>query len=255
MQDYGNYSYSRLLTFLEEQYLRRSDKKNYAQYLLTMEDSKSIASAIKIYNKVFKKLPTFIYDGKCLPKEWYKYEQWPESSRYLALELNQCLNENILRLYKATSNPTDFFALYCIVNLRESENVNRISDEISSLQGSDISDYINEITDTKTRLLRIKSKIEEFKNYGKSYFSAIDILLKKGYIKSIVDKSFERYYGLVDEDIIYLIGVVILLIIVGGVIFIIKMIGEEGISVIIFIILFLIFPRPLLAIIKAIMKC
>ena len=245
MQDYSNYSYSRLLTFLEEQYLRCSDNINYAQYLLTMKDATSIASVIKIYDVVFEKLPSYERnDGE------------------ICLELNQCLNENILRLYNATSDPTDFFALSCIVNLRECENVEQITDEISSSQGNDISDFINEITSAKIKLLKIKSEIENFsigtngyKKYENEYFSTLDILQNKGYKKSIVDKKFESDYQLVDENMSYLIGVVILFIIVGGVIFIIKMIGEEAISVIIFIILFLIFPRPLLAIIKAIMKC
>ena len=56
MEDCSRYSYSSLIRFFQIEDRYDSEGVNYADYLLSMGDAKSIDEMITIYNKVFKKI-------------------------------------------------------------------------------------------------------------------------------------------------------------------------------------------------------
>lgn len=138
MGDYSHYSYCRLLEHLEEKGKQYSDRRNYAEYLLSMNEADSIDSLIKIYNNVFKLLAILFYGTDKLPSNWYVVETWGYNRAYLLEELNDCYNQNLLVLYKRIEAPTleQFYTF--IANLKKSDNYSDIEEQIIKCSNLDI---------------------------------------------------------------------------------------------------------------------
>ena len=128
MTDYSNYSFFRLLDFLKLEDKYDNEGVDYAEYLLSMNNALLLDEMITIYNKVFEKISYYVF-CRSIPQYWFITDSWG-NKKYLAYELNKCLNENILRLYESLDSPTKEDCISCIVNLRECENKTKIQNQI-----------------------------------------------------------------------------------------------------------------------------
>lgn len=204
MADYNNYTYSKLLRFLYEGYQKYPQLGNYADLLLSMKESNSINAMIDIYNRVIYMIPYYLYGPNDIPKDWFIYEKWKDSSNYLAFELNRCLNENIIKLYNATPNPTEQFRCSCLANIRYSQHMN-IKELVIDV--ANIRDKADEIRKAKyglidRRFLPYTPNQNEYKRreLKQLYQQDMDILLSNGFVKSIVDIQYEEDNKLTQLD-------------------------------------------------------
>lgn len=201
MTDYNNYSFKRLLDFLvlEDKY----DKEgvDYAEYLLLMNKASSLDDMFAIYNKVFEKISYYVFCHS-IPEYWFIPDSWG-NKKYLVYELNNCLNENISRLYECLESPTKEDCISCIVNLRESDNKTTIQNKIILLkQIGDIHGL--DIIDLREKTYSIRRKIrklvyptkEEFFELRDEYVDIMDEINTLGYKYTIEDKKFEEIRGI-----------------------------------------------------------
>lgn len=196
---YSNYSYKRLLDFfkLEDKY--DSEGISYADILLSMEDAYSLIEMMNIYNRVFKKIAYYIFCHN-LPGYWYLTNSW-STKKYLFYELNQCLNENILRWFKGLNHPTDKHFISSIVNFRESNSMIKIQKELIMQYKAMKTDEIEEIIIIRNHSYTLKKefgKIETLNDfdYCKDYSDTMSKLLYYGYIKSIEEIIYEEKRGI-----------------------------------------------------------
>ena len=191
------------MEFLEESYLRSSDSFNGTEQLISMGSAVSIDELISIYNKVFEEIPNYIYLKGFIPDYWYRPEYWAGHKEYLSIELNQCLNENILLLYKRTVNRTEDFFNACIVNLRLSDDMIQIQNEIVSLQGIYDENRVKKIIADRDASYKLREDMidlyEEsngFKILLKEYELVMSELTEYGYIYSVREMRFEDEKGI-----------------------------------------------------------
>jgi hypothetical protein len=155
------------------------------------------------------KIPEFIYFKNYIPDYWHHYKCWAGHKSYLAEELNQCLNENILRLYESTSNPSTEFCLSCLANLRIEANCMAVQNKIVKMRDDII---------VKTRLEKINNarnrintfclddwpynlESNGFKKAKRKYLKAKGNLSEHGFIPSIVEKKSEEEAGIFEKII------------------------------------------------------
>lgn len=123
MKDYSNYSYSGLLESLDTMYEDSSDRKNYAEYLLSMENATTIKKCIKIYDKVYDR---YHVEGTVCP--------------FLDADLALCLNENIMRILKSNASMTSTDILCTLANLRPCDGIARMQQEVLKLGKMKVTD-------------------------------------------------------------------------------------------------------------------
>lgn len=197
--DYSSYSYKRLLDFLKLEDKYDSEGVNYVDILLSMEDAYSLIELMNIYNRVFKKIAYYIF-CRNLPGYWYLTNSW-STKKYLFYELNQCLNENILRWFKGLNHPTDKHFISSIVNFRESNSLIRIQKELIMQYKAMNTDEIEGIINIRNHSYTLKKefgKIETLNDfdYYKDYSDTMSKLLYYGYIKSIEEIIYEEKRGI-----------------------------------------------------------
>ena len=203
MADYSNFSYKRLLEFFEVEDRYDKNGGDSAEYLLSMSNASSIDDMIVIYNNVFKKIAYYVYCRQSLPVTWFMTESWG-SKAYLSSELNKCLNENIERWYKNHSNPTKEDCIACIVNLRDSNNIYHIQNEITQYHHLDGLHGLEEILGYRGSLFSVINKIrnltpstlDDYLLLKDQYVDLMDHLLSYGYKKSIKEDKFEELRGI-----------------------------------------------------------
>ena len=202
MEDYSAYSYSKLLKYLDERGSHNGEGRKYTDYLLSMGDAESIDGIIEIYNNVFRKIADLIFHS-ALPREWYHVATWNPNDLYLAEELNQCLNENILRLYKAQQDATDSIGLTCLANLREAKNADSIHNELTALIGKADDKNHSQIAASRKVLSNYCAHrvLYEKKTHGyalvkANYCEAKSILVRNNFINSIIETCFEEELGI-----------------------------------------------------------
>ena len=198
MEDYSKYSYKRLLGFLQEKYQYDNDRTNYALTLLSMEETSTINDLLRIYSSVFKKLPEYIYMKGYVPEYWDRPDCWAGHKEWLALELNQCLNENLLRLYKTFDEPTKEQCASFVVNLRKCNNIETVQGEV--LQGKN-EEYITDLKNliakrddsykVRERMKDLGPEANGFKDLEPVYVQLMKELSDSGYEKSIAETRFE----------------------------------------------------------------
>ena len=111
MDKYDRYSYSKTLKTLDSWFDWDTEKTNYAQVLLGMNSSTTIEDCFKIYKKVHEKYTRFLkLDRQYADNDFYE-------------DLNTCLNENLLRLFQQSGNPSNELALECLANMRQCDNL------------------------------------------------------------------------------------------------------------------------------------
>lgn len=114
---FSQYKYGRILEVLDGQYERDTDPRNYAKYLLSMNEATSIKQCIKIYNKVYEKY------CKLFDLGWSGHKNEDE-------DLARCLNENIIRILKKKNDTTYLDVLASLSNVRESPEIEDYQNEI-----------------------------------------------------------------------------------------------------------------------------
>ena len=133
-----------------------------------------------------------------MPSYWHRPAYWSNYREYLALELNYCLNENILRLCKSFVNPTKEQCISCLVNLRYCEEIQSFQDNIiSTYQYGDKNELID-VSSKRDRVHKIREEIYEFATNTNRYSELKDeyVLLMRelksqGLIKTVGESEFE----------------------------------------------------------------
>ena len=196
---YSNCSYKRLLDFfkLEDKY--DSEGISHANILLSMEDVYSLIEMMNIYNRIFKKIAYYIF-CRNLPNYWFLSNSW-STKKYLLYELNQCLNHNILRRFKAIESPTENDFKSSLVNFRESNDMFSIQKELINHFNSIKGDEVESIISIRNHLFALRNKIgkiETLNNYDyyTDYSDTMSKLLYFGYIKTIEEEIFEEKSGI-----------------------------------------------------------
>lgn len=108
MGKFDEYSYKYTLQRLDDWYDSDTDKTNYAQVLLGMNNCTTFEECAKIYKKVYLKYKK--YSGDVYKTSRYKY---------FVEDLNTCLNENLLRLLQQSVNLSNELALKYLANIRQ----------------------------------------------------------------------------------------------------------------------------------------
>ena len=106
MVDFSKYKYYKLLEFLNIHYKHSSGKRNYAHYLLTMNEATSFKSLIKIYEAVYFKILHYLVTDKVA------------GHKNLDEDLNICFNENLVRLFLAETHLSEEECIKYLVNVR-----------------------------------------------------------------------------------------------------------------------------------------
>ena len=217
MADNGDYPF-RLIDFLKIKYDKEG--RDYVEYLLTMYKATSIDDMITVYDKMLEKISYYVF-CRSTPRHWFITDSWGKK-KYLAYELNKCLNENIKRWYVSLENPTKEDCVSCIVNLRESDNKNPVQNAIFShkqfecINGSDIIALRDKsyMVRRKTRSMYPGNKAyfeledeDEYDEKMNGYFEQVDKyneimneLKSLGYKYTIVEKNIEEMEILNVED-------------------------------------------------------
>ena len=194
------YPYSKLIEYLDGWYEHDTDRTNYADYLMSMKNEKSIKKFIRIYNKVlWKFLVKFegLGDEELVPESWYNIDYMPNTTKAYWRSLNAFLNENIKRLFD-TQEYTDKLALECITNLRETSNCDSIRQEIFSISSENVTSIKEKILSSLSVVNEAPEHISPFNidtngyiEHRKKYIENVKYLISLGFIKSIKDTTFE----------------------------------------------------------------
>lgn len=200
MDKYSTYCCSNLLNYFDSLYENDTDCTSYADFLLSMQSESKIEDLIKNYDKcLWKFIVNYEAGGKeeFVSDTWYDFNALPDDTKKYWSELNCFLNENIERLF-FSQEYSDKFALECITNLRESPNYRTIrngifaksSENVTSLKDKIISSL--EIIDlAPRRISNLKTDSNGYIKQKNLYIENIKFLIKKGFIKSIKDITFE----------------------------------------------------------------
>lgn len=207
MGNYQSYSCSKLLDFFDNRYKIGAERINYAQYLLTMQNAKTVKKMIGIYDKV---LWQFILQYQGLGKEylvstiWYNINYVSCDTAEYWWSLNVFLNENIIRLYRELDSPTQEQSLECLLNLRKCDNQIPLQKEVvrtaimaesDAYKKQDVLAECNEMIHLRDDSYAFRENPFESDGSGKSnnkYKNMMITLISKGYHKSIADKKFEE---------------------------------------------------------------
>ena len=247
-EDYSKYSYSKTLDRLENSFLHGSNRTNYAKYLLNMNGQSNIEALMVIYNKMFSVLPSFVYIGNSIPNYWYVFECWAGPSSYMGFDVHKCLNENILRIYTSEANPTDEFAYKCLANLRFCDNVDAIHQQIAEKQPSLDKSVVELISNARKGVYQLRYDAFEYeagsngmKIIESRYLDCKRLLLQYGYIESVLEKKFENAKDIYapslpgEERKKMIISYIVFAIILVALITLIIFIGNNLLSIILFL--------------------
>ena len=255
---YSRYSYKYLLKFLQVEGRYDSEGVDYANYLLSMGDVKSIDEMMDIYNIVFKKIAYYVF-SRTLPEYWFITDSW-DRYKYLAEELNTCFNENLLKWYKSLQSPKEEDCILCVVNLRNCDTKTRIQNEIILHKQFEKLHGLLDIIGKRDNSYSIRNQIgklilrkEDFSKLKYQYADLMGELLSLGYkysieetefeeirdinIKKIVQSCFEFYKNKEKrekgEKVIKIVLTILFMVLCFGLILLVSNIGLIGIIIII----------------------
>lgn len=205
MKDYSQYSYYCLLNYIDEGCKRIGEKRDFVQYILSMDEVESIGDLIKRYNNIYKLIAVIFFGSNKLPARWYVPETWGYYKRYLVDDLNLCLNENIWKWFRRQENPTPELCKLCVANLRNSEK--QISKE---------NDFLNEYIEKESVILtllnvqsnhynlmkRIQKEGLKNNNLKEEYIRYVQFLAVHGRIFDVAENSFGKDNGISYDNLI-----------------------------------------------------
>lgn len=153
--------------------------------------AESIERLIKLYGNCYKVLAYLFYGSKTIPSNWFVTDTWGYKNGWLVDELNYCLNENILRLYKRQENITDEQAIMCISNLRNAINTQEIETKILSTSNPNVDCGIENLSRIRNSHHKIRKGFQ--KEYIESnYVPNLACLVAHGYVLDAVDTSIGK---------------------------------------------------------------
>lgn len=215
-----NTNYSTLIDFLDNAHEKDTEGKNHSDILLSMQNSTSIKELVCIYDKVFKRLVRLTYgeDESRFPSYWYKPVFWMENRGYLAEELDNYLNCNILRLLKNNLSKSNELFIACLLNIRNGSNKENTQRELFSLCNDFSEDNVNEFIKIRDDYYATINEFEKvdvgtaaYKELHKKYSALIKRLSKNGYKKSIREKAFENEKGIFNTKLFLIITSIIII--------------------------------------------
>ena len=254
MEKIARITQSPLVDYFNSQYPHDTDRVNYAQYMLSMNDKYSIDDFVKIYNDVLNKLLSYFYgDSENYPSTWWDY-----STNYIVYasklkELDIFFNQQVERLFDARKVLNDKFILECMVNLKPASNRNQIAQRfIASYQEPgkkgiyDAVSCMKEVEKARKHISPYNIDTNEYREYKDQYIEEIKKLIKLGYVKNLKDISFETNTKISYIASMKSMGVAILLAIPLVVIFVYLLKEIDLITIIIIIGLIGALPKLLL---------
>lgn len=227
MSKYQSYSCYKLLELFDSWYEHDTDRLNYAQYLLTMQNAQSIKDMIEIYNKVLWKF-ILRYNGigkeDLVSETWYDINTLSIDTREYWRSLDVFLNENILRLFNS-QDYTDELAVECFINLRETSNYYSSRQSIISKSTAEASSTMDKlesslsiVTDAPNHISPYNLETNGYREYKPKYIDSIKEILRHGYIKSIKDSAFELknkiYYFQDNKSVVKFVAIMAIILII-----------------------------------------
>lgn len=213
MVNYNEYRYKDLLMFLDGGYDSDTENKNYAEYLLTMKKAKSLRELIKIYKKVYAKILQFLHTDKDF------------GHKGLDEQLNECLNENIVRILCSKDKPLQNFCLSCLANIRECPSIQEFRTSIVDYAVNHCSKDFNILSQNVINAqIAYNEALDEFyygyhevgtngfKRMRKQLNTNIKVLLKNGYLPTAYDR---RFYSIWVSFIIPAFFIIVMVILLG----------------------------------------
>lgn len=217
MDKYDRYSYSKTLKTLDSWFDWDTEKTNYAQVLLGMNSSTTIEDCFKIYKKVHEKYTRFLkLDGQYADNDFYE-------------DLNTCLNENLLRLLQQNTETASDFALECLANMRQCNDLKIHQQEWKAIilqRGLDIpSDTISSIIESQEKYEEARSEYmannypltsNGFKRVSREISDRLNVLKAYGYKALPYDadfsykSEFQTYLSLLGLFALFAVSLIIL---------------------------------------------
>lgn len=207
MQDYSKYPYKRLLEYIDTMCQKRGEERDFVNYLLAMNHAESIEKLMEMYDNLYKLLAVLFFGTNKLPRHWYHPETWGYDNTYLIEELNYCLNESVLKWHKRQEKPTNEQCLYCLVNLRESDNVIEVGEELYKSLSPEKHKEDKDILIIVRRHYLVRKELEIESRYGRkelkrnNYISFSQYLAAHGRIFDVAERSFAKKNGISYEGL------------------------------------------------------
>lgn len=196
---YSQYPYSRLLDFIVRGCQHQDEEKDFAGYLLSMEQANSINELVSIYNDIYLFLETLTSEKGHSTDYLYQISALGIDKLELFQELGDYFNDNILRLYKDSNGSKNLSRekyITFLVNLRDiSHNVSTIQAEILS-EANKYSGYIERFTITRKKQFNCRMKFvhngEASDSDLEDYIKASKLLVFHGRIFDIAEINFAK---------------------------------------------------------------
>lgn len=204
MKDYSQYSYRRMLQYIEKRCIELG-WSNRIDYVLSMENAETMEKLIDIYNHVFQYLAILFFGTKKVPHGWYIVKTWGYNNEYLLEELNYYLNENILKWYKRLENPTNKQALSAISNLRKAKNIVVVERELLSLSKPYAYNGVKTLIRNREKLYELREKLGGYSNHSlvkSEFLSRSQYLAAHEYIFDVIESALGKDYDISYDNLI-----------------------------------------------------
>ena len=181
---------SALLDYIEKGCQQINEKRNFVDYLLSMEKASSLDELINKFNNVFKLLCNINFKDKRTPKDWYFYKHWTNRNY---VEILLCyLNENILSLYKRQGDYSKKQFNKFLINLRNCKNRKIIEQEILNISHKKYNSRLYNLINNKSELHKIRGGYFKYESKHLDYYTT---LVGNDYILDEIDTQINQIYG------------------------------------------------------------
>ncbi len=187
---------SALLDYIEKGCQQINEKRNYVDYLLSMEKASSLDELINKFNNVFKLLCIINFKDKRTPKDWYLYKYW---ENWIYVEVLLCyLNENILNLYKRQGDYSKKQFNKFLINLRNCKNRKIIEQEILNISHKKCNSKLNNLINNRYELHKNRRGYYKYESKDLDYYTT---LVGNDYILDEIDYQIGLNYGFNQEKL------------------------------------------------------
>ena len=193
MTDCSQHRYKDLLEYIQKGCQQLGEDRDFAKYLLSMEQAESVEKLIKTYNTIYKLISAVRFESRTVPYGWYVPEKWGTKYESMIYDLNNYLNESILKWFEKQENPTAEQYTCCLANLRESNNINTINHKLIQCNNFKGIDKASEIESTISHHFSLRKNTAQFYKGDlkvKQYISDSQFLAGHGRIFDIAEISF-----------------------------------------------------------------
>ncbi len=160
LPDDSQYPHKRLLQYIKEECEQRNERRDYLQYLLSMEDADSIEKMISIYNDFILFFADIQPEKRNVSPKWYMYLGWLRQKRNIISDLDAFLNDCILKWVSRQEECTYDQYIHSLTNLREGINATKIENEILQKSGITKNRDIVTLLSRKAEQNQLRLKIE-----------------------------------------------------------------------------------------------